>query len=85
MVRYPQVTTSTDIPKLMPSLTQHVITEPHICQALDWALNIGKPETIPEIHRMPPNSIGDSFLEKNSFMPRSYPCKAGTKKGRNTL
>lgn len=40
MVRYPQVTTSTDIPKLMPSLTQHEITEPHICQALDRALII---------------------------------------------
>lgn len=86
MVRYPQVT-STDIPKLMPSLTQHVITEPHICQALDWALNI-------KVNQKQSQKFTGclliqlgrgGFLENNSFIPRSYPCKGRTKKGRNTL
>ena len=87
MVKYPQVTTSTDIPKLMPSLTQHEITEPHICQALDWALNIKvNQERFQKFTGCLLIQSGrDGFLENNSFMPRSYPCKRRTKKGRHTL
>ena len=58
-----------------------------ICQALDWALNI-------KVNQKQSQKFTGclliqlgrgGFLENNSFIPRSYPCKGRTKKGRNTL